>query len=116
MRTMQFLYCQSIWQCTRIPNLQSVTKQLFLHWKCLYSKWSDCKSDREVQYKKRTDEDWVHRSVISFGCYTDICFVEIRNSAAELSIECENLKIKGGCFLMYVKKTVFWRDVCVHNT
>ena len=57
-----------------------------------------------------------HRSVISFGCYTDIRFVEIRNSAAELSIECENLKIKGERFLTYVKKTEFWRNVCVHNT
>ena len=88
---------------------------LFLHWKCLYPKWSDCKSDREVQYKKRTDEDWVHRSVISFDSCTDIRFVEIRNSAAELSIECENLKIKGERFLTYVKKMGVWCDVCVHN-
>ena len=31
MRTMQLLHCQSIWQCARIPNLQSVTKQHYLH-------------------------------------------------------------------------------------
>ena len=31
MRTLQFLYCQSIWQCARIPNLQSITKQHYLN-------------------------------------------------------------------------------------
>ena len=55
---MQFLYRQSIWQCARIPDLQSVTKQHYLNASitCIISKVNFAYLARLVLFLRKLED------------------------------------------------------------